>query len=278
MKRKFLDTISCEKCKTTYDMEFFECPKCHKKNPNASKRSLSNPLLYIDTWREIAILVWGLMFVSVVYAIVVAIYGAIIASNGQVVTSLEPIQELISRSIVYVIIVAGMLYIARKYLRYFLISFTKLRSILFGILGAGLIILFIYLYSLIVSSLNNGVFPTNNNELKIIPMVKSLPALSFFVLVIFGPFVEEMTYRVGLFGLFNKINRYLAYGIAVFIFAIMHFSFSKDTNIITELVSFPIYLVASFILAFLYDNFGFSAAYIAHLLNNLYAYVTYLVE
>ncbi|MEG0977986.1 MAG: lysostaphin resistance A-like protein [Bacilli bacterium] len=277
MKRKILDTIKCDKCNTSYDMEFIECPKCHTINPNASPRALNNPLLYVDTFREVALLVTGIIGMFLISAIVGSIFGMIIGSKGEIVTNLSPLQSLISLSITQFLVLIIMIATMYPYLKYIRKSFLKYKSIIIGVLAGGFLILFSFAYgSLISATLPDHVI--NGNEASLQPLVEALPALSFFILVLVGPFVEELTYRVGLFGAVNKWNKIAAYVVAVLIFSVMHISFSSGTDWISELVALPVYLVAAFILAYIYDNFGLSASFTAHAINNLYAFLVYVIK
>ncbi|MEG1222575.1 MAG: lysostaphin resistance A-like protein [Bacilli bacterium] len=277
MKRKILDTIKCDKCNTSYDMEFIECPKCHTINPNASPRALNNPLLYVDTFREVALLVTGIIGMFLISAIVGSIFGMIIGSKGEIVTNLSPLQSLISLSITQFLVLIIMIATMYPYLKYIRKSFLKYKSIIIGVLAGGFLILFSFAYGALISAtLPDHVI--NGNEASLQPLVEALPALSFFILVLVGPFVEELTYRVGLFGAVNKWNKIAAYVVAVLIFSVMHISFSSGTDWISELVALPVYLVAAFILAYIYDNFGLSASFTAHAINNLYAFLVYVIK
>ncbi|MEG1739273.1 MAG: lysostaphin resistance A-like protein [Bacilli bacterium] len=277
MKRKILDTIKCDKCNTSYDMEFIECPKCHTINPNASPRALNNPLLYVDTFREVALLVTGIIGMFLISAIVGSIFGMIIGSKGEIVTNLSPLQSLISLSITQFLVLIIMIATMYPYLKYIGKSFLKYKSIIIGVLAGGFLILFSFAYGALISAtLPDHVI--NGNEASLQPLVEALPALSFFILVLVGPFVEELTYRVGLFGAVNKWNKIAAYVVAVLIFSVMHISFSSGTDWISELVALPVYLVAAFILAYIYDNFGLSASFTAHAINNLYAFLVYVIK
>ncbi|MEG0034718.1 MAG: type II CAAX endopeptidase family protein [Bacilli bacterium] len=277
MKRKILDMIKCEKCNTAYDMEFFECPKCHTPNKDISSRALKNPLLFIDTFREIALLVTGIIGMFLIGAIVGLIFGMVIGSKGEIVTNLTPLQSLISLSITQFLVLIIMIAIMYPYLKYLAKSFLKYQSIIIGVLAGGFLILFSFAYGALISATIPD-HVTNGNEASLIPLVEALPALSFFILVLVGPFVEELTYRVGLFGAANKWNKVVAYVLAVVIFSVMHISFSSGTDWISELIALPVYLIAAFVLAYIYDHFGFSASFTAHAINNLYAYLIYVIK
>ena len=115
----------------------------------------------------------------------------------------------------------------------------------------------------------------SENESVLREIIKAFPALSVFVFGIVGPFCEELTYRVGLFGCFKKY-KWLAYLTSIIVFALMHFGFTSP-NIIDELVNLPIYLFSGAAFAFAYDKFGLAGSLSAHVTNNLYAIIASII-
>ena len=151
-------------------------------------------------------------------------------------------------------------------------DFKVWKGYLFGLaFGAGMII-FPIIYNFII-----GLFYTpeiNENESALRSFITVYPFLSIIFLGLVGPFCEELTYRVGLFGIFvnNKKYKWIGYVVAVLVFGFAHFSFTS-TNIVNEFVNLPVYLLSGFLLALAYDKFGFSCSYTAHTINNLYSVV-----
>ena len=164
-------------------------------------------------------------------------------------------------------------------------SFTHWRTLGFAVLGFVVIFVFQLVYSYLADFIfkQAGIKPSsNNNELTLNAMTLYNPALSLLVFGILGPFCEEMTYRVGLFGLLSRLGKALAYIIGALVFGFIHFGFdilfSGDVEaIIVELVNIPNYVVAGLILSFIYDKAGFGASYSVHALNNIFSLILTLI-
>jgi membrane protease YdiL (CAAX protease family) len=110
-------------------------------------------------------------------------------------------------------------------------------------------------------------------------MTKSFPALSILFFGLIGPIVEEITYRVGLFGLAKRVNRVFAYIIVPIVFGFIHFDFESigTDRFLNEIFNMPTYILGGLALAFLYDRFGFAASTTTHILNNLWATIASLI-
>ena len=141
-------------------------------------------------------------------------------------------------------------------------------------LGFGLAVIFI---PMLYDSLINLLMPhgVNNNETALRSFIVIYPVLSIIFLGFIGPFCEEMTYRVGLFGFLSK-RKWLAYLVSILVFSLMHFDFmSKD--IVTELINLPSYMISAALFAVAYDKFGLQTSLTAHIFNNLYAVIMVIV-
>lgn len=120
------------------------------------------------------------------------------------------------------------------------------------------IALMMYCCAIAYNIISSKLFPsatTNENQQGIENAFSAAPLLSFFSIVIFAPVVEELTYRVGLFGLISKKSKILAYIVTVLVFALIHFDFSAE-NIWNELVSLPAYLIGAVFLCYAYSKKG----------------------
>ena len=149
---------------------------------------------------------------------------------------------------------------------------AKLYKFFVGI-GFGLAVILI---PAIYDTIINLFYPhgVNANEAGLRSFIPAYPYLSIIFLCILGPMCEELTYRVGLFGLLRK-KKWVAYLASILVFAFMHFDFtSKD--MITELVNLPSYMISALIFAYAYDKFGFTTSWTAHMMNNLFAVVSIL--
>jgi len=112
----------------------------------------------------------------------------------------------------------------------------------------------------------------NANEATITSMMRTYPLASFIAFVIAGPICEELTYRLGLFGLLGRFNKYVAYAVTYVFFSLIHFDFDT-TNLINELLNLPFYVVAGLIFCYIYEKEGLTVSIYAHVTNNLISFV-----
>ena len=107
------------------------------------------------------------------------------------------------------------------------------------------------------SLISNSLFPhgSNNNQDGLQSSFEAQPLLSFFCIVVFAPICEELTYRLGLFGLIAKKSNILAFIVTILIFALIHFDFSAK-DIVNELINLPAYLIGAFCLSYAYYRKG----------------------
>lgn len=153
--------------------------------------------------------------------------------------------------------------------KFFLKQFGKFKPYAFGIIGGAVLLAISSGYSSLLQEIGVGV---NANETGVREIISYSPLLAFIMIVILGPLCEELTYRVGLFNLCSRKSRVLAYVVVTAVFALLHFN-PLGTNIVVELLNLPDYLIAGFILCYLYDKFGLPACLVAHMLNNLIGFI-----
>lgn len=156
-------------------------------------------------------------------------------------------------------------------------SFLKVKNIILGIIMGLVVIFFNFCYSLIISSLKIG---ANTNQSTIQSFIDAAPVLSFIIIGFIAPACEELTYRVGLFGLIAKWKIVLAYVFTSLLFALIHFDFnftSEGYNLTRELLNLPNYIISGILLAFAYHKGGFAASFIAHSMNNVLSVILILV-
>ena len=144
----------------------------------------------------------------------------------------------------------------------------------FGLLLGGLILLLDTFYFQFV----NLYYPieTGSNETSVRSVIDLYPVASIVIMGIIGPLCEELTYRVGLFGLLKKVNVILAYLVTGVIFGFMHFD-PTSGNIALEFILLPSYIVPGIIFSLGYDLFGLPCSWTAHSLNNLWAIIAHIV-
>jgi membrane protease YdiL (CAAX protease family) len=131
----------------------------------------------------------------------------------------------------------------------------------FGLLYAILIIL-----SLVYESLGIRVNDNTNQE-TITQLTLSFPLISLITFVFLGPIVEEITYRLGLFSLVRRYNRWLGYLVTALIFGFIHFDYGA-IDYMNELINMPLYVFAGIMFTFIYEKEGFEVATLTHIINN----------
>ncbi|MEC2071061.1 CPBP family intramembrane glutamic endopeptidase [Alkalihalophilus marmarensis] len=109
-----------------------------------------------------------------------------------------------------------------------------------------------------------GIEPGSENTEAIVEMAKAFPAF-IFVIAIIGPILEEIVFRLIIFGaLYKRFNFWIAGFVSSLIFAAIHFDF-------THLL---IYTAMGFVFAFLYVKTGrILVPIIAHVALNLFVAV-----
>lgn len=172
----------------------------------------------------------------------------------------------------YVLVFTAMLFVLGKNITCIKGHFGTPKNYLIG-LGFGiLLIVFPIIYKYILSFFQPTTISDNESSLR--ATITVFPILSTIVFGIIGPLVEESTYRFSLFSLFK--NKWVAYMVSVFVFALLHFNFLSD-NIVNELLNLPTYLFAGLILAICYHCFGLAGSMTAHITNNLFSIIVYII-
>ena len=146
-------------------------------------------------------------------------------------------------------------------------SFRHWQPYVAGAVGLAAIMTFNILYGTILNIAGVNI-SDNANETGLNTIVTDFPFTSLFVFAIVGPICEEITYRIGLFSFFRRINVILAYAITIIGFSLIHFDF-ETANIANELLNLPYYAFAAFAFTFLYEKYGLAASVTAHITNNL---------
>lgn len=152
------------------------------------------------------------------------------------------------------------------YSRHLLNSFKHLSLYLFGILGFVIMIALSNRYGILVQDIPG--YKLSGNETNVRTMIDAFPFISVIVVGFLGPICEELTYRVGLFDLVRRYNKYLAYAITIIVFAFLHFEFGAD-DLWVEFLNLPFYIIGGVALTCTYHKFGLAASLTAHIINNL---------
>ncbi len=185
----------------------------------------------------------------------------------------------------------------RKTWKTFLEGFKDKKTYIYAALGVILIFAIDEIFGLIYSTFAKDIYGSNSNQVTINTMATAYPALTFFPVVIFAPFVEELAYRVGLVDTIGhkEKNTWLGILVGSLIFAAIHFSFSTllqyqsyasyyGTNatetiavwkeLMNELLNFPVYFLSGSVLALVYCKSGhITSSMLCHLSNNLLSFI-----
>lgn len=157
--------------------------------------------------------------------------------------------------------------------------------VLYGFLGILLVnIVFNFIFSFV------PFYGQNANQDTIEGMMGASPVLAFFMIVILGPFCEEMTYRLGLCDSLSKKSRWKGIILSAIFFGLIHFSIPLVINAIVEptqgnielmaieFMNLPTYILSGIVLAFVYAKSGkISSSLGAHILVNLYSFVSFFI-
>lgn len=257
----------CSNCESNHDIALLTCPVCGAPNeePEAQKVSKATPMLLWN--KQLIIGAIGMFGISVLSAIAMFAAAMITSSDPN---NLEPKVLLICNTIAYLVIFAALIFVLLKDWKTILQSGKKWQTYVWA--AAGIVVIFGLGFGL--TQLRNYLVPsTNENQGKVNEMLTAIPPLAFLVMGIVGPICEEITYRLGFFNFFRRINLPCAYIFSTILFALCHMSLEPfmalDVNgIVSELASLPIYLILGGVLAFIYDRKGLTASCIVHIVYN----------
>lgn len=287
------EKVKCKVCHLKIDKDLDVCPFCGAKQHTineekkdaiiANEKTFENkPLELISRSKVISfsnlrhiilILIGtvGLTFGQLIFqSIVLAISGEnfLYSSQGQ---------GIVVFSAYAFIFLVFLLFLFRDNFKILKLFFSQYKTYLFSLSLGILLIVVSFLLNLIIQRLG---YVQNVNQDSALELVATFPFLSFIVLGIIGPVVEELTYRVGLFGLIRKYNRLASFAVTALLFALIHFDFSSVTtasSLTNELINIPSYLISGIILCYAYEKFGISGCIIAHLFNNVIAVLSYII-
>ena len=250
-------------------------------------------------WKNIALFLIGWIGLQIVATIIQTII--LFSSNiptGEIAnfvfgdTVTKAIYDVLSKSwvditvnsIAYLIIAVAMSLILNKDWKTLLESFKKGSPFVAGIIGYFLIIVFNNVYNNLIGPFYQ--ISDNINEETLDSIIVIYPVISLIVFGLIGPLCEELTYRVGLYGLIKRKNKVLGYILTIIIFGFIHFSFQtilvfmntgNSSLLINELLNMPTYMFAAAVFIYLYDNYGLAGSLSAHVINNLISIVTQII-
>ncbi len=279
MAKIYFHKTVCDSCGNRYDETYPECPKCKAKNstPDAKKFTHFVPTAF---WKQLVYVALGFVGLQILTYLAMAI--VLVANHPENANAYLSSGEGLfwTYTIVYPSLFVIMAFVVWGDWKKIWKSFLGWKPYVAGLIGFFALTTFSILYGMastaILKAAGIDVTSTNANQQNVIDMVKYNWVSCLFVIGLIGPFCEELTYRVGLFGFGSRLGKWAGYVAGTVVFALIHFSFSSlgsAQGAIIELVSLPNYLFSGAALCFLYDKFGFGASYVTHALNNVFSVV-----
>ena len=285
----------CESCQTEYDVTVGECPRCHRKNPDERVDAIFGHHVHAKWGKQLALFLTGLVGLYLIAIVVTIFFEIPFLSSHPGATEAEISEYMKAPNInigvttaTYVVLLMVLCLILWSDNKKLFASFAKAKPYLIGLLGIAVLFAFSFFYSALLSLIYQAAgrpLPSGNaNESGIRTLTTAFPVLAFLVFGVIGPFCEELTYRIGLFGFSARIGRAAAYIITALVFGFMHFGWSSITNptydgqLIDEIALIPPYIFAGLAFAFLYDRYGLCASLVAHVGNNLLSLTLTLVQ
>ena len=253
----------CENCGSNYDKALDTCPACGTRDANFESYGVPKHMVWLSTWKQVVIFAIGLIGLQLVSLILELVLMTFMDVNS--------IGFLFYVNLFrYLIIAVAIACVCIGSFSSFKNSFTKWYPYLIG-LGA---VFVIYGFNLIYGNFINLIYPTtsNDNQVAAESLMIAYPIACLFLFSFIAPFVEEMTYRVGLFTCLCRIKKWVAYVVSIIVFALIHFNFfASGSEMINELLNLPLYMFSGAVFCVLYDFFGLSASLTCHVSNNLFS-------
>lgn len=265
-------TKKCPYCGREYPEVSRFCPYCGRPNPDKfPAKHVEEPEMH---WvRQLVLFLVGFLGFQIVGMLVEIPFilkaYADFGDNSKLILKYidsAPVSMFIN-AITYSIIFSVLLLMAKPHIKVLCKSFTDKKAYIAALIGCLAIYAFNMAFSMFLN-LSGVDITSNNNQQALDSIIKIYPIASIIVFGFIGPICEEVTYRVGLFGVLKRKNRIFGYILTIVIFTFIHFDFSAS-NIVNELINIPYYAFAAFAFTYLYDNYGFAASISAHVLNNL---------
>lgn len=271
---KFIKT--CEYCKGKYDPLLETCPKCGEVNKDEDLKEYKN-IVPLHWLKQLFLTVGGSIGFQLVSFLIQVILIFALGINKDTPTEEMLRFTAIINFVSYGVLICALLGTINVDIPKLFKSFAKWVPYVAGLIGLIAIFGFNFIYNLTLTILKIKIVD-NTNESSINAIIGMYPVLSIIIFGLVGPICEELTYRVGLFSILRRINKWLPYLLVILVFALIHFDFSAlfnfsdpdyFTKVMNELLNLPLYAFAGFTFSFLYDKFGLASSITAHTLNNL---------
>lgn len=159
-------------------------------------------------------------------------------------------------------------------------QFTNLEKIGKGFMYGGILLVSSIAYNMIVLIIYPQ-FSSNQNQNLVVEMIRTMPVISFFSVVLFAPITEEITYRLCLTGTLAKRSKMFAIITSSVIFGLIHSAFidlsfinMNQQELINEIIALPSYIISGVIMALAYTKEdSIATSIVAHATNNFIAFL-----
>ncbi|MCQ2787122.1 MAG: CPBP family intramembrane metalloprotease [Bacilli bacterium] len=260
----------CKKCGKSVDAYVKRCPHCYERmGDNVLPARFQNMIFLTDYKLLLIFLVGTVGFILFSLLLVQGLNYVSMDANLLMV-----LENLIPSILVLSVFACILSYDIKDVLNSFKKTIYHIRPLIAALIGLAIIVAFSYAYQGIFNACGHPIVDSDN-QTALVKMCQGWPALSFFFVVLLAPLMEELTYRLGLFTLLRKRNRYLAYVLTILIFALGHFNFTTK-DVVNEFINLPLYIVPAFVLTALYEYEGVSSSVYTHVLNNLISFIVIL--
>lgn len=291
--KTYFNPIRCPKCNAQNDPKRSVCSHCLEDLGNDGAKPFVHHVP-MPFWKEIIFFLIGLVGLTAIATVVQLFQLSSLRSAYPEATVTELAQTLSSPSYLALpeFLAYGLLALATGILiwkgwKEIGHSFKGWKPYVFGLAGFAAVFAFEQVYSIVMSAICQGLGITpdsNANQNAIVGLIGYAPVLCLLFFGVIGPFLEEMAYRVGLFGFVSRLGKPLGYIIGILVFGIIHFDFSTAfsfsenyANAVLEWLNLPVYLFSGATFCFLYDKVGFGASYCAHATNNLFSIIVNII-
>ncbi|MCX5774918.1 MAG: CPBP family intramembrane metalloprotease [Firmicutes bacterium] len=281
-----INTKICPKCGTYYEDNLPECPACHTPNfevPKAAQPAEKpNGIIQMPAFRHVLAFITGWLGLQVIATIIILLVRLFLSRQYSDTAQVDAIiasvgMQMTLNTSIYLFLFVCLLAIIYPVVPKIFKDMGKFKAIsrgfLYGLLlvGSGMVVSI--LYSMLKVNMSS-----NANETAIVSMMTTYPFWSVVAFVIAGPLCEEITYRLGMFSLVRRLNRYVAYILVIILFGLIHFSFETigTAAVWNELLNLPYYMIAGGILCYVYEKEGLATSMYAHVTNNLISFLTSL--
>jgi len=259
----------CDKCHGNYDSYLDHCPFCGETNNDTAPLDRKfNDMLFLTDYKEFLLFIMGFIGLLLFSFLTGVALNAFPIGNKVLVSTLE---NFIPYLLTLVIMCCIISYDYKPLKANLIKSVKEYKYILVSLLATGIMIGFNFAYSAILNACGVTIL-NNDNQKALEEIVRGYPGFAFFFIVLFGPICEEVAYRLGLFSVLRKRNRYLAYAATIVIFTLIHFNFMSN-NLPNECLNLPNYIVPAFLFCLIYERFGLTSTTFAHILNNLVSFI-----